>query len=347
MVLSSELYLGLLGATRKSVVAVVNEQGKILASHEAGPLAFRVNANLRMDLESAISEVASQLSFNTVSDLASSIRGACIAMSGIFQALDEFAVRQIFDSVFPAKVRVVVCEDVWTDLAAVGLNHGGVISAGSGTNVFFRNNLGDRFINVGCWGSEIDDPGSGYSIGRLVLSKLLQHADGRIVLSHRFVSTILDELRIRDPVQVTSWYQAVRASDFWRAKISDIAKRICQIAYEDEIAHEVIVEAVESFKPSILTGLKRCQDSNLIDLAKSTILLTGGLLTNPSLYRSSIEQFVESLATENNLSFNFSSVPRIVGSLSIAISGSMILQDKFLSERIYASWREVDSNNAK
>ena len=110
------------------------------------------------------------------------------------ESLDEFAVNQLLvETGFVGDFKTVTCEDVWADLAAAGFDEGAVFLVSTGSNVFVRGSSGEH-LNVGGWGSEIDDLGSGFFVGRLALGKILQHVDGRAVVSKAFVQRVLEVL---------------------------------------------------------------------------------------------------------------------------------------------------------
>ena len=61
--------------------------------------------------------------------------------------------------------------------AGVGAGDGMVVIAGTGTSAFVR--CGGVLTQVGGWGYLVDDAGSGYSIGRAVLTAAFRERDGR------------------------------------------------------------------------------------------------------------------------------------------------------------------------
>ena len=175
--MSSELYIGIQGATREAILAAANERGEIVAVQRMGPLALRVNRDLRTDFVDGLRGLASELGFASPKQIVSQLRGLCVAMSGVFQDGDEFAVNQLLvETGFVGDFKTVTCEDVWADLAAAGFDEGAVFLVSTGSNVFVRGSSGEH-LNVGGWGSEIDDLGSGFFVGRLALGKILQHVD--------------------------------------------------------------------------------------------------------------------------------------------------------------------------
>ncbi len=317
-------YVGIHGSTRHSTLAVATAGGQIIAVHNTGPLAYRVNHDLRPNLENAIRDLVLKVDPALRSLLEKRTKGLCIAMSGVFQPLDQYAVKRMVEGQF-RQSSIVICEDVWTDLPSHGFDEGIVISVGTGTN-FFAKNSKAQYLNVGGWGSELDDCGSGFYIGRLVLGKLLKHCDGREIISSPLRDAVLEELQLRSLDQIVPWYFSVRESDYWRAKISDlctIVDRLAQTGEEDAVG--IMEEGIAEFYVTLKAGFANCKKREILDLSDPTIILSGGALLNSKMYQQAVTKKIIAISKE----FGNGTVwktqlgihKRIIGTLAFAISG--------------------------
>ena len=78
--MSSELYIGIQGATREAILAAANERGEIVAVQRMGPLALRVNRDLRTDFVDGLRGLASELGFASPKQIVSQLGGLWGAM---------------------------------------------------------------------------------------------------------------------------------------------------------------------------------------------------------------------------------------------------------------------------
>jgi N-acetylglucosamine kinase-like BadF-type ATPase len=329
------LYIGVQGAAKTAVLAACDRHGDIKAALRFGPLAHRVNVSLYPDLFEAFTSLGRMLGVQSVGELSNQTAGSCVAMSGVFQEGEVFAVRQLMKDVgFEPRTETVICEDVWADLAASGHEEGAIILASTGANVFVRR--GDRYVNVGGWGSELADLGSGFHVGKLAIGLVLDSADGRQAVPPVFVRAILESLHLRAPAQIVSWYHAVRRTSLWRAKIAYLAIPVVQLAERDgePTAAKLLEQACAELLISARAALARAFRSHIIDQQlEFPIVLAGGLGISSRTYQTKVAEFLRTLPSTPTdgvpipitWQFTVSRVHPVIGALAYALAGRLAL----------------------
>lgn len=78
----------------------------------------------------------------------------------------------------PAPAQLITTDAAITLAVALGISEGIIVIAGTGSIAFGRDRQGG-ILRVGGWGSQFDDAGSGYDIGRKAVLAALRADDGR------------------------------------------------------------------------------------------------------------------------------------------------------------------------
>ena len=328
------LHIAVLGAAKSAVLAASDDRGNIRCAISVGPLAIRINKNFDQDLLSAMQLLCRRLDYPAIPDLALSCRGAAIAMSGVFQQGEEFAIQQMLRSIgFRGEFEPVICEDIWAVLAAAGTDNGCAIMASTGSNVLVRNRLGQH-VTVGGWGSELADIGSGYYIGKLAIQSVLDDADGRRACSERFRSAILECLGLSSALQIVPWYHEIRRTSFWRSQISDLSIVVNKLYEEvsDSRARQILQTGSKELVVSTEAALKQAAKQGIFGSRKRCkVVIAGGLARTSAVYYENLEIGIQRLsgtnrhpASGNWPSWDLSIATKhpVIGALSFAISGS-------------------------
>lgn len=327
------LYVAIQGAAKNATLAACTREGVIHALIAVGPLGIRVNADFNHALFSAFSELSHALGYGSICELARNTESLCVAMSGVFQECDEFAVRQTLESIkFQSSQHTVICEDVWAALAAEETDTGAVILACTGSNVFIRNKE-SHYITVGGWGSELADLGGGFHVGKLAIARVFDYVDRRHRVSAAFVEAILSFLELQTPTQLVPWYHEVRRTSFWRSQIADLAIVVTKLAERDadSTAKAIISSASSELVNSMQAGLKRAAVEGILREADPfPVILSGGLGLASLTYRNRITQGLISLVTGKSpsgdswpsWSFSLAKHHPIAGALAFALSGT-------------------------
>ncbi|MGE5322086.1 MAG: N-acetylglucosamine kinase, partial [Actinomycetota bacterium] len=147
----------------------------------------------------------------------------------------------------PAGSYLMTTDAAVTLAAALGNSQGIIVIAGTGSIAFGRDRRGS-ILRVGGWGSQFDDAGSGYDMGRKAIAAALRAHDGR-GKSTRLTQALCRELRLEEiaeivpkqlnPQNIASLFPIVEQE----ARAGDpIAHRLCHEAAGDlaELATTII-----------------------------------------------------------------------------------------------------------
>lgn len=321
--MESSFYVAIQGAAKKGILAVCGENGHIIQVVKSVPLTMRVNPNIKEDLDKALKSLCTKLKMSR-RKLMESTGGLCVAMSGVYQKGDIYAVRQLLKSLdLVGSFEPVICEDVWAVLAADKIEEGGVTMASTGSNVFIRSYDGN-FVRIGGWGSELADLGSGYHVGKLAINAILDSDDGRRFGSGQLKGAILDSLKLTDVQQLVPWYYAVRKTSRWRSKIADIAIIVTKLAEKenDVVALDIISFASRELINSLSAAIRKSAKEGVIKSTQLKMLIAGGLALGSKHYQTRICQYLQEDHTANvTWTTENARYHPIVGALAFAISG--------------------------
>src|ERR1043165_507890 len=116
-------FIGIQGAARNAVLAAADARGQVKAVVRFGPLALHINSDFRRDFHIALTALGTRLHCYSIDELAKHTAGLCVSMSGVREPADADAVTKTLDAVcFTGSFNRLVCEDVWSIIAASGTN---------------------------------------------------------------------------------------------------------------------------------------------------------------------------------------------------------------------------------
>ena len=215
----------------------------------------------------------------------------CVGLVGVAAALpaygevaavsaeQERAIGDLFGSI-PQRV----LNDV--DAAHIGAFAGGtgiLILAGTGSMAWARDQEGASH-RTGGWGEVVGDEGSGYWVGKRVLSAVGKAIDGRAGPT-RLVEGVFDllGLELSDAVsQLEGWASQLCQP---RSQIASLSRVALDLAQDGDIAACAIVDAAAAELADHVRTMERRIAAPAMDWS-----FAGGLFANPSLMRAVIEQ---------------------------------------------------------
>lgn len=159
---------------------------------------------------------------------------------------------------------------------------GVAVIAGTGSICFGRNAAGET-ARSGGYGHLIDDGGSGYALGRDVLSAAVRTADGREE-NQVLLDAVYEALGATAPADIVSF---VYAPDTDKAAIA----RFASIALTQEQAQPILARGARELA-AVVGAVQR-----KLNLAGCPIALLGGLLSSDNPYRTLVCRELEPLGT--------------------------------------------------
>jgi N-acetylglucosamine kinase len=103
---------------------------------------------------------------------------ACAGLAGGDNASIQKSMVRWIRKAMPARAQLITTDAAVALAAALGDSEGIIVIAGTGSIAFGRDHQGG-IVRVGGWGSQFDDAGSGYDIGRKAVLAALRAYDGR------------------------------------------------------------------------------------------------------------------------------------------------------------------------
>lgn len=162
------------GGGTKTAIQIRDLEGNIIHNGLAGPLNY--NSQSEEEIRNTIRTLINDM--ERVSGSLDSFRSVCISTAGVS---NKEAVLVIENEVRKAgfKSNLMIVGDQEAALyGAMGKPEGIVLISGTGSICFGKNHVGETF-RTGGWGHLIDDEGSGYAIGRDILTAAVRSYDKR------------------------------------------------------------------------------------------------------------------------------------------------------------------------
>lgn len=198
------------------------------------------------------------------------IGGAGVSSPQVRQLLERSLAQRGFAG------KLLLCSDFEIALRGAMDGPGCILIAGTGS-VGFGCNAQGQTARVGGWGHLIDDPGSGYALGRAALALSVQTADGRAD-AQALMQAVYQATGSQD-VQGILHYVYYSGQD--KSAIAALAKPLIACAQDGDAASLAILKQGAEELARIVQAL-----SSRLSMPKPRLALLGGLLTHESLYRA-------------------------------------------------------------
>lgn len=258
--------LGIDGGGTHTRAELRGEDNRLLKRMEFGP--FNLNAIGEDAFRRLLREV-----FAACGDMRE-CAGACFGAAGISNpAVGRILAQELQSAGFAGEWKL--CGDQEIALRGAMDTPGVVVIAGTGSICFGRNGAGQT-ARSGGYGHLIDDGGSGYALGRDVLSAAVRAADGR-GQGRALLEAVYAGLGGTTPADIVSFVYSPDTDKAAVAKFSGIALELA--AAGDETAREILAREGEE----LCTLVEAVQRK--LDLPGCPIAMLGGLLSADNPYR--------------------------------------------------------------
>lgn len=166
---------GLDGGGTKTAVTIADENGSIV--HEFAVGALNINGQDEVSVRAALAEICAEIGRALPGGLAA-CAVICLGAAGISNpVVSGLMTSGLREGGYGGELVLVGDHETALCGAHDGL-YGAILIAGTGSIAYGRNGNGDTH-RAGGFGHLIDDEGSGYSIGRDLLSAVVRSSDGR------------------------------------------------------------------------------------------------------------------------------------------------------------------------
>lgn len=257
--------IGLDGGGTKTEVVVCDLQGNVLSQFKSG--AINVNGETVSNVESNLKYIFEKIFSET--GPSSECACTCAGAAGISNALARETLKAAIAS-SGYSGRLIISGDHQTALhGALGKDVGIILIAGTGSICYGRNRYGIEH-RTGGFGYLIDDEGSGYAIGRDMLSAIVRAYDGRgeaTVLT----DIVFSQLEINSVGELISY---IYGKEINKRDIARLAPNLAGACTNGDsaamaISHKCSDELFKLVKPVV----------EKLDLYSGEIALSGSILT--------------------------------------------------------------------
>ncbi len=276
------------GGGTKTHAVITDLNGNILAEHFAGPSNFQI-----IGVEKAAETIFAliEMCCESVNCGAKNIASVICGLTGagrigdqqrMAEGLKKFAVLK------KSKLKKVIIEsDARIALEGAFKGEAGIILiAGTGSIAFGKDAKGNVH-RVGGWGRMLGDEGSGYFLGRLGLTAVTRHIDGR---GEKTILTamIAKEFGLTDQTAIIN---AVYKNNFDIASVAPLVLKAAE--KKDPICETIIETAVIDLAEHIrIAGLKIVPRTSKKVKTKIHVSLIGGLIANDTLISQMLKQYL-------------------------------------------------------
>jgi len=269
-----EIWAGIDGGGTGTALELIDAAGNMVAKLSFGP--FNLNSIGEERFKALLAEL-----FDAVRT-AGDCRGVCIGAAGISNPAVK---KWILEAAGKADLdkQLLLCGD--QDIAlygATGGEPGSILIAGTGSVCTGRNVAG-KMVRAGGWGHLIDDPGSGYALGRDALAAAVQSYDGRRGKTI-LLEMLLTRLSIPSPEGLIPYIY--NAPD--KSRIAGLSPLVEEAAHKgDEAAAEIIYKnAAELIQLVQAVSLK-------LEMKEMPLSLLGGLLIHDTLLQKAVREQIK------------------------------------------------------
>ena len=262
------------GGGTKTAMQIRNLEGRVIRNTMASGLNF--NSQSKEELKHTIHTLVTEMS--QMPGGLEACKMLCVSTAGISnpEAI-EFLQRTIKSAGLTCEMKFVGDHE-GALYGALGKPEGIVLISGTGSICFGKNKEGLTF-RTGGWGHIIDDEGSGYAVGRDILSAAVQSYDRRLPQSilYDMVLEMIGGRTIEDIIQYT-YKKTVGKKD-----IATFAPLLIKaIRQEDEQAIAIGNKAATELVKLVIPVVRE------LKLAESELALTGGILTHYNEIRENV-----------------------------------------------------------
>ena len=285
--MAEQLAAGWDGGGTKTRVCITDGTGAEIGVRDFGPL--NINGASEAEVRGTI--------FHAVEFMRETAGGedcaqTVIGMAGISNRnAVQFLENTLRDCGCTGKVKILGDLEIALEGAVSG--HGGVLIAGTGSVLNGRDRAGHGF-RVGGYGYLIDDPGSGYAIGRGILRCVVRAEDGRSPVTG-LRDSVFRTLQISDIGELITWLYAPSTG---RQEIAALARLLPQALEEgDHAAKEIADSAARELTEMVLAGWRKTgmQDGELA--------LAGGILEHMTSIREGLISGVHAVFPDIRIGF--------------------------------------------
>jgi N-acetylglucosamine kinase-like BadF-type ATPase len=310
-----KILIGIDGGGSKTEAAAALEDGRVIATFEAGPSnIFKVDAAASaLALESVIDGCLDKAGAGR-----SEVASICAGLAGVDRPTIQKQITDMLYKIVPCKKISVVGDATTALLGATEGKPGMVVISGTGSIAYGMNTKRQR-ARAGGWGHIVDDFGSGYDIVRNAFNEVFRSYDG-LEPPTRLTQAFLTELQAEN---VDNLLIAIHRDYATAAKIASLFPLVQAVADGGDIIANKLLERAGHDLASTAEAVVRKLDLYNSDFICGT---TGGVFHSSKQVRDSFAWYVHRFAPRAIVCF-----PK-----KTAVEGALMLaRANYLGEKIF------------
>ena len=260
--------LGIDGGGTKTKLLMTDAAGNLIVESESG------SSNINADGYEKVRQVLQELAASTVKKAGMDPSGCislCMGAAGAGRIKEKEAIREIFKDI-GFNCRLEVTDDVTTAFyGGLDGNAGVMVISGTGSICLGRNEKGEMH-RCGGWGHVMGDEGSGYDIGRGVLSSIMRGFDGREPQS-KMTPRVLEFLNLGGPEDLIEYIYRRVAGKKEIASLAVFADAGCAVG--DAAAVSIIEHSAQELHLAVVTVINRLGFTGTLEVCTGGGVLVG------------------------------------------------------------------------
>jgi N-acetylglucosamine kinase-like BadF-type ATPase len=316
-----DVILGVDGGGTKTIAVTSTLEGRIIKIGYSGPS----NQNI-IGLKNAYLNIIDAVQ-KAMPKSRTNVLVACFGLAGIdnkenySSMLDKLKKSRISDKIILiSDVEIALSSGTWGE-------HGIVIVAGTGSNVYGRNALG-LHTRAGDWGYIIGDEGGAYYISRLALNAVFREYDGRgpSTLLTEIIKNYFNVENLPDIIPIIYKHMSI-------TEIANIAKLVIEAAKKgDYVAKSILKLGGKELGLAAVAVIKKLGMEN----EKFKVVFVGGMFNAGMYFIRPIKREIKRIAPK--AIFIKPNVPPVMGALALSLKHVRGDIDDDLKRKLIKSW---------
>ncbi|MFB9279081.1 BadF/BadG/BcrA/BcrD ATPase family protein [Cohnella cellulosilytica] len=255
---------GMDGGGTKTALTIANERGEAVHRFVSGPINF--NGQDEASVRGSFAEMFAEIG-RACGGLANCAR-ICIGAAGVSHPTVVARMTELARSCGYEGELIIVGDHETALRGAHESPHGMILIAGTGSICFGRNEAGAEHRAGGC-GHLIDDEGSGYSIGRELLSAVVRANDGRLPPT-AITALVYGRLGIASVRQAIGFAHDKTTNKKDIAALAPLLSEACALG--DAAALAIVRKSAEALRELVAPVAEK------LELRRGNLALAGGVL---------------------------------------------------------------------
>ncbi|MFD1179087.1 N-acetylglucosamine kinase [Paenibacillus puldeungensis] len=279
--MSKRYVAGLDGGGTKTAVIVADESGTVAHSFTSGAINF--NGQNEDSIRSSLHEMMIKIA--EVCGGLNYCAQICIGAAGVSNPDVSGRLETIIRETGYAGGLTITGDHVTALFGALDSPYGMILIAGTGS-ICYGQNINGQTHRTGGFGYLIDDEGSGYSIGRDLLSAVVRAEDGRIAPT-AITAMVFEQLQVNSVQEIIKFVYDKNTNKKDIAALAPILSQACEL--RDAAALAIVQHSAQALVELAVPVVER------LALQEGELAMAGSVLLRNVLIRTHFEQMLKKI----------------------------------------------------